>query len=87
MFKLWSFKAAQASVVPFTLHLSRGPFSGGLIGDEKILNHISLEELSIHRRQIRYDALVEDVIIERDRIKDEASSKKERSVKMRLPYK
>ena len=58
-------------MAPFTLHLSyfRGSFCGGLIEDDKILNHISLEELSIHRQQIQYD--IEDVTIERDRIKDE----------------
>ena len=63
-------------MVPFTLHLSRGPFSfsGGPIEIEKILNQLSLEELSIHRQQIRY--VLEDVIIERGRIKDENGIKK-----------
>ena len=56
-------------MVPFTLHLSRKPFSGGPIEDERILNHLSLEELSIQRREIQYDS--EDVTIERDRIKNE----------------
>ena len=54
-------------MVPFTLHLSR--FSGRPIEDEKILNHLSHEELSIHRRKKLIAGA--DVIIERDRIKHE----------------
>ena len=42
--------------------------------DEKILNHLSLEELSIRRQQIRYDSW--NVTIERNRIKDEKGIKK-----------
>ena len=73
-------------MVPFTLHLLRGPFSGGPIEDEKILNHLSLEELSIQRREIQYDSM--DVTIERDRIKNEKTSlKKERSIKIHRPHK
>ena len=59
-------------MVPFTLHLSR--FSGRPIEDEKILNHLSHEELSIHRREILYDNV--DVTIERGQIKDENGIKK-----------
>ena len=62
-------------MAPFTLHLSyfHGSFSEGLIEDEKILNHISLEELSIYRQQIQYSG---DVTIERNRIKNEKGIKK-----------
>lgn len=51
---------------PFTLDLSRGPFSGVPIEDEKILNKLSNEELSIHRVN-QYGS--GHVIIERGRIK------------------
>ena len=66
-------------MIPFTLHLSRGPF-GSFSGrprpieDEKILNHLSHEELSIHRREIRYNN--GNITIERGRIKDENGIKK-----------
>ena len=62
-------------MVPFTLHLSRGILSGGPIEDEKILNQLSLEELSIHCQEERYDSW--NVTIERDRIKDAKSIIKE----------
>ena len=62
-------------MAPFTLHLSyfRGSISAGRMEDEKILNYLSLEELSIYRQQIQYNG---DVIIERNRIKDEKGIKK-----------
>ena len=66
-------------MVPFTLRLSLEPFSGGPIEDERILNHLSHEELSIHRRKIligeRYYSW--NVTIERDRMKDAKSIIKE----------
>ena len=62
-------------MVPFTLHLLRGPFSGGPIEDEKIPNHLSLEELSIHWQEKQLNHV--DVTIERDRIKDAKSIIKE----------
>ena len=61
-------------MVPFRILLSRGPFFGGPIEDEKILNHLSQEELSIHRREKLFDNV--DVTIERGRIKDENGIKK-----------
>ena len=61
-------------MVPFTLHLFR--FSGRPIEDEKILNHLSHEELSIHCQEQFYRVTV-DVTIERDRIKDAKSIIKE----------
>ena len=60
-------------MVPFTLRLSH--LLGGPIEDERILNHLSLEELSIHRRKILIGC--GDVTIERDRMKDAKSIIKE----------
>ena len=53
-------------MLPFTVDLSQGPFSGGPIEDETFLNQFSHEELSIHRKKRTNDV---HVIIERDRIK------------------
>ena len=61
-------------MVPFRILLSRGHFFGGLIEDEKILNHLSLEELSIQSRSGSVDVV--DVTIERGQIKDENGIKK-----------
>ena len=57
---------AQAPVLPFTVVLSHEPFSGGPIEDEKFLNQLSHEELSIDRKK-RYDGV--HVTIKRGRIK------------------